>query len=126
MPALDIALLLVVLQVIIASPGLAALINGVFSKRKSGAEAGKEDASSASIMVKTATELANDLGKRLTETNIIVSDLEKKVDVLETQRDSLQDQVVERDKHIAKLEAKVDLLIKLYGRDPFNGGGGQA
>lgn len=117
----EIGLLLVIIQTAIASPSLLALVQGIMGRRKQNAESSKDEASSASLMVETATKLANDLGERLTRTNIRVAELETLILSLQSERDTLRKQVIERDQHIAQLEAKVDLLIKLYGKDPFIG-----
>jgi len=67
-------------------------------------------------------QLANDLGTRLDATNNKLAQLQTQTIELQRERDTLKIEVEKRDKLIATLEAKVDLLIKLYGRDPFEGG----
>lgn len=109
------ALLLAALALV--SPILTLIGNWRGAKSK----AGKDDASSAQIMVDTATKLANDLGRRLDDTNTLVAKLQTALAARDQRITDLETQLGQRDKHIATLEAKVDLLIKLYGRDPFEG-----
>lgn len=87
--------------------------------RAAESKAVKDEATSAQIMINTATKLANDLGKRLDDTNTVVSRLQIALASRDARITELETQLGQRDKHIAQLEAKVDLLIKLYGRDPF-------
>lgn len=115
----DLAIALVIVQALIASPSVVELVKGWFGRRKGLAAAGRDDATSAQIMVNTATKLANDLGKRLDETNTLVAKLQSAITTRDQRITELEAQNSAKDKHIARLEAKVDLLIKLYGRDPF-------
>ena len=76
--------------------------------------------------------LIDQMGKRIAAQDVRLSAQQERIGVLEskvvdltTERDSLREQVKERDGKIASLEARVDLLTKqivALGHRPFDAG----
>ena len=112
-----------------AAMAAAALITSIanYRQRKAGAE--KTSAEGWSMLI-------DQMGKRIAAQDVRLSAQQERIGVLEskvvdltTERDSLREQVKERDGKIASLEARVDLLTKqivALRHRPFDAGAWQA